>query len=88
MPVAIGCSDFCSNADARRRISFSVNSFCRETIFDTSNFPTVNVPVLSKTIVVIFLAFSKAVRFFISNPCFADKAVDFATTKGTANPKA
>ena len=38
--------------------------------------------------VVIFLAFSKAVLFLISSPCFADKAVDFATTNGTAKPKA
>ena len=27
MPVAIGCSDFCSNAAATRMISFSFNSF-------------------------------------------------------------
>ena len=94
IPVAMGCSDFCSKADARRSSSFSVDLTpspspkARGTTFDTSNLPTVNVPVLSKTIVVIFLAFSKAVRFFISNPFFADKAVDFATIRGTANPNA
>ena len=88
IPVAIGCSDFCSNADANLMISFSFNSFLSDTIFDTSNLPTVSVPVLSKTIVVIFLAFSKAVLFLISKPFFADNAVDFATTNGTAKPKA
>jgi len=38
--------------------------------------------------VVIFRAFSKAVLFLINNPFFADNAVDFATTNGTANPNA
>ena len=48
----------------------------------------VNVPVLSKTMVVIFLEFSNAVLFLISSPLFAAIAVDLATTKGTASPKA
>ena len=47
-----------------------------------------SVPVLSNTIVVIFLAFSKAVLFLISNPLFAASAVDLATTNGTAKPNA
>jgi hypothetical protein len=38
--------------------------------------------------VVIFLEFSKADLFLISNPCLADKADDLATTNGTARPKA
>ena len=84
----MGCSDCCSNAEAIRIISSSVSSFFRETIFETSNFPTVRVPVLSNTIVVIFLEFSNADLFLISNPFLADNAVDFATTKGTANPNA
>src|SRR6185437_2834793 len=58
------------------------------TMRDTANFPTVSVPVLSNTRVVIFLASSKADLFFISSPFFADKAVDLATTSGTANPRA
>jgi hypothetical protein len=48
----------------------------------------VSVPVLSNTTVVIFLAFSKAVLFLISRPFLADKAVDLATTSGTASPSA
>ena len=68
--------------------SFSSKFFCKGTTFDTSNFPIVNVPVLSNTIVVTLLEFSKAVRFLISNPFCADKVVDFATTNGTAKPKA
>ena len=88
MPVAIGCSDFCSKADAKRIISFSLNSFCTETTFDTSNLPIVSVPVLSKTMVVMRRAFSKAVLFLMSNPLCAESAVDLATTKGTAKPKA
>src|SRR5205814_9509170 len=60
----------------------------RGTMRDTSNFPTVNVPVLSNTNVVIFLEFSNAVLFLISNPFFADCAVDLATANGTASPKA
>ena len=43
---------------------------------------------LSKTIVVIRRAFSKAVLFLMSKPLCAESAVDFATTNGTAKPKA
>ena len=68
MPVAIGCSEFCSRAPARRINSFSSKFFCKGTTFDTSNFPIVNVPVLSNTIVVTLLEFSNAVLFFMSNP--------------------
>src|ERR1017187_6493920 len=88
MPVAMGCSDFCSNEDAKRMISFSAKSLLSDTIFDTANFPIVSVPVLSKTTVVIFLEFSNAILLLINNPCLADNAVDLATTNGTANPKA
>jgi len=47
-----------------------------------------SVPVLSNTIVVIFLAFSNDVLFFMSSPFLAANDVDLATTNGTANPKA
>jgi hypothetical protein len=36
----------------------------------------------------IFLEFSKAVRFLISKPFLAETDIDIATTKGTANPRA
>ena len=57
-------------------------------MFCTSCEPLVRVPVLSKMMVVSFLAFSKAVRFLINNPCVADAVVEMATTKGMATPKA
>ena len=61
-------------------IHFLKYFFSREAILETSNLPTVNVPVLSNTSVVISLAFSNAVLFLISKPFFADYSVDFATT--------
>src|SRR6185295_10480846 len=88
IPVAMGCSEFCSNADAMRMISFSSRLGCNDFIRATSNFPIVRVPVLSKMMVVIFLEFSKAVLFFMSKPFLADSDVEMATTKGTAKPKA
>lgn len=88
IPVAMGCSEFCSNADAMRIISFSSIEVCSVFTLATSNFPNVSVPVLSKIIVVIFLAFSNAVLFFISKPFFAESDVEIATTNGTASPKA
>jgi len=56
-------------------ISFSSIAVCKDFIRATSNFPKVSVPVLSKIMVVIFLAFSNAVRFFMINSFFAESEV-------------
>ena len=74
--------------DAKRNNSFS--SKFESNTFTSCNScePFVSVPVLSKIIVVINRAFSKAVRLRISNPFWAEIEVDMATTKGTAKPKA
>src|SRR5699024_11227385 len=52
------------------------------------NSPSVSVPVLSKTTASRSLAPSKFARFRISNPCFAEREVETATTSGAANPSA
>ncbi|MBA7591054.1 hypothetical protein ES708_33203 [subsurface metagenome] len=54
----------------------------------TPKLPSVSVPVLSNTTVVIFLEFSNAVLFLIKRPFFADNEVETAVTKGMAKPKA
>lgn len=54
----------------------------------TPKFPSVRVPVLSKTIASMFRTFSNPVLSLISTPLFAVIEVDKATTRGIARPKA
>ena len=54
----------------------------------TPNWPLVSVPVLSKTTVSRWRAFSNWILLRISRPLRADTAVIIATTSGTASPRA
>ena len=87
IPVAIGCSEFCSRLAAIFRSS---SSSCPSegTISVTPNSPFVRVPVLSNTTASRFLAPSKLALFLIRSPCFAESVVETATTSGDARPSA
>jgi len=59
-----------------------------DTISETPNFPSVKVPVLSKTTTSMSLIVSKAFLSLIRIPLFAVIDVDMATTRGIAKPSA
>ncbi len=88
IPRPIGCSLFCSRVAASFNKALSLRVFLMDCMWSTPNSPLVKVPVLSKTIVSIDPAFSKAVLLRISSPFCALMAVERATTSGVARPSA
>ena len=57
-------------------------------MFVTPNRPSVRVPVLSKMMAWIFRALSNAARSLMRRPFLAEIAVETATTRGAASPRA
>src|SRR4030042_1385358 len=86
--LAMGCSDFSSSEAAYFNISLSLKLTEKLITSVTPNSPLVRVPVLSKIMASIFLALSKAALFLIRRPFLAEIAVDTATTRGIARPRA
>ena len=82
--IASGCSDFCSNAFVIANMSTSLNA----KISVTLGFPSVIVPVLSKTTVFIKCVFSKTSASFTNNPFLAATPVDTIIATGVASPSA
>src|SRR5660397_201153 len=88
-PWAMGCSEWDSTAPAKRRISSSSReSGFTETTCSTPNCPWVRVPVLSKTTACRLRERSKALLSRMSRPWRAARAVETATTRGMASPRA
>ncbi len=77
-----------STEAAKESNRFSFHDELNEITSVTPNFPIVMVPVLSKSIAEMFLAFLKADLFLIRSPFCAEMEVDIATTRGIARPRA
>ena len=82
-----GCSEPCSAAAARRSSSSS-DIFCVTIRSVTVGFPSVMVPVLSKTMVWIFLASSRASPDLMRTPYSAPLPVPTMMAVGVAKPRA
>ena len=83
MAVASGCSEFSS------RLAAIANTLSLSpTISVTCGLPTVIVPVLSKTTVLMSLTSSRTSPFLINTPILALRAVPTINAVGVARPKA
>ena len=88
MPLAMGCSEWASTDAAYRTRASSSIPASKARMSVTPNRPSVSVPVLSKMMAWIFRALSKAARSLMRRPFVAEIAVETATTRGTASPRA
>ncbi len=82
---ANGCSDCFSMLN---RISLNLSSLCIHTILVTSGFPSVIVPVLSKTMALTFFVSSKLSASLIKIPFSAPFPTPTIMAVGVANPRA